>query len=125
MIQIVSHVALGGALGACLRYFTTLAALRFLGAGFPIGTLALNVLGSLFMGLLAGALARRGALHLAPFFMSGLLGSFTTFSAFSLDALMLWERGQPVLAFLYVLASVILSLAAVAGGIALARGGIL
>ena len=114
-------VALGGALGAVARYLTGLAALRLIGAGFPWGTLAVNVAGSFAMGLLAVTLAHVGQTRLAPLLMTGFLGGFTTFSAFSLDALTLWERGDALAAAAYVAASVILSLAALAAGLTLAR----
>jgi len=114
-------VALGGALGAVARYLTGLAALRLIGPGFPWGTLAVNVAGSFAMGLLAVTLAHWGQTRLAPLLMTGFLGGFTTFSAFSLDALTLWERGDALAAAAYVAASVILSLAALAAGLTLAR----
>lgn len=121
MIQTVFQVALGGAIGASARYMTNLAALRLAGPGFPWGTLAVNVAGSFLMGVLVGLLAQRDAQRLAPFLMTGVLGGFTTFSAFSLDALTLWERGQIGLAGLYVAGSVLLSLAAIVAGVAAGR----
>jgi CrcB protein len=121
MITTLSQVALGGAIGAALRYLTNVGALRLFGPGFPVATLVVNVAGSFLMGVLVVVLARKGGNHLAPFLMTGILGGFTTFSAFSLDALTLWERGQTLTAFTYVAASVILSLAAIAAGLALAR----
>ena len=121
MITTLFQVALGGAIGAALRYLTNVSALRLFGPGFPVATLIVNVAGSFLMGVLVVVLARKGGNHLAPFLMTGILGGFTTFSAFSLDALTLWERGQAASAFTYVAASVILSLAAIAAGLALAR----
>ncbi len=121
MITTLFQVALGGAIGAALRYLTNVSALRLFGTGFPVATLVVNVVGSFAMGVLVTVLARKGGNHLAPFLMTGILGGFTTFSAFSLDALTLWERGQTLTAFTYVAASVILSLAAIAAGLALAR----
>jgi len=121
MITTLFQVALGGAIGAALRYLTNVSALRLFGPGFPVATLVVNVVGSFLMGVLVVVLARKGGNHLAPFLMTGILGGFTTFSAFSLDALTLWERGQAASAFTYVAASVILSLAAIAAGLALAR----
>jgi CrcB protein len=121
MITTLSQVALGGAIGAALRYLTNVGAMRLLGPGFPVATLVVNVAGSFLMGVLVVVLARKGGNHLAPFLMTGILGGFTTFSAFSLDALTLWDRGQTLTAFTYVAASVILSLAAIAAGLALAR----
>jgi CrcB protein len=121
MIQTLFQVALGGAIGASARYMTNLAALRLAGPGFPWGTLAVNVAGSFLMGLLVGLLAQRDAQRLAPFLMTGVLCGFTTFSAFSLDALTLWERGQTGLAALYVAGSVLLSLAGIVAGVAAGR----
>lgn len=121
MFLTVAQVALGGAIGASLRYLTNVGAGRLFGAGFPVGTLIVNLLGSFLMGVLVVVFARKGGTHLAPFLMTGVLGGFTTFSAFSLDALTLWERGQHGPAVLYVLASVVLSLAAIVAGLAIAR----
>ncbi|MGG7566636.1 fluoride efflux transporter CrcB [Rhodovulum sp. DZ06] len=117
-------VALGGALGASLRYLTGRAAIRLLGPDFPWGTVAVNVVGSFAMGLLAVAMMERfpGAWgRFAPFAMTGLLGGFTTFSAFSLDALSLWEKGRAAAAALYVGGSVTASILALALGLALGR----
>ena len=120
MISTLIQVALGGAIGSVLRYLTVLGASRWLGAGFPYGVLIVNVAGSFVIGVLFVALAGREAL--SPLLMTGILGGFTTFSAFSLDTLKLWETGQPAQAVAYVAGSVLLSLAAVALGAALARG---
>jgi fluoride exporter len=114
MIWTLSQVALGGAIGACLRF----AAVAFVGA--PLATLAVNVLGSFVMGVLCVVLASRSAF--SPFLMTGVLGGFTTFSAFSLDAVTLWESGETLQAGAYVMGSVLFSLAAVFAGAALARG---
>ena len=81
-----------------------------------------NVAGSFLMGALVGVLAHMGGTRPAPFLMTGVLGGFTTFSAFSLDALTLWERGQAGQASAYVLGSVALSLVAIMAGLALMRG---
>lgn len=122
MMQTLPLVALGGAIGAAVRHVTTATALRLFGAGLPVGTLFVNVAGSLLMGLLFVALTERGAGRLSPFVLTGILGGFTTFSAFSLDTLQLVERGQSLSAATYVAASVILSLLAVFVGVILARG---
>lgn len=114
MFYTLLQVALGGALGASLRYLSVTA------IGAPIGTLVVNVLGSFVMGVLFIALANRT--QTMPFLMTGILGGFTTFSAFSLDALKLWQSGQIPQAAAYTAASVLLSLLAVALGAALARG---
>ncbi len=115
-------VALGGALGATARYLVNSTATRVMGHGFPYATLFVNVLGSLLMGALVVVLAQKGGTRFAPFLMTGVLGGFTTFSAFSLDAVTLWERGQTGLAAGYVLGTVILTLGALFTGMTLARG---
>ncbi|GLQ37846.1 putative fluoride ion transporter CrcB [Rhizobium albus] len=116
-------VALGGGLGAALRHLTNLAAFRLLGPNFPFGTLAVNVIGSFLMGVLVEVVARRfgASAELRLFLATGVLGGYTTFSAFSLDTIVLWERGAPGLAVAYVGLSVLLSLAAIIGGLWLAR----
>jgi len=108
------YVALGGAIGAVLRYLTGLA------VAFPFGTLSVNVLGSFLIGLLWIWLADRTVLM--PFLMVGVLGGFTTFSAFSLDTVRLVESGAIMSAAFYVLASVTLSVLACFLAIWLARG---
>lgn len=120
-LSVLCQVALGGALGSVMRFGVTLWAAR-LAPGLPWGTFAVNITGSFAMGLLASALALRGGQVAAPFLLTGLLGGFTTFSAFSLDSLALWERGQFPLAAGYVLGSVLLSLVAVLAGLTLGRG---
>ncbi|WP_424942364.1 fluoride efflux transporter CrcB [Aliiroseovarius crassostreae] len=117
MMTHLLHVALGGAIGASLRYLTNVGAMRAFGPGFPAGTLVVNVLGSFLMGVLMVTIAKKGGQPLAPFLMTGVLGGFTTFSAFSLDTLALYERGEHGLALGYVLASVGLSLAAIVAGV--------
>lgn len=122
MFATLLQVALGGALGASARYLTGVATIRIIGPGFPWGTLTVNVAGSFCMGVLVVALAHTNATaRLAPFLMTGVLGGFTTFSAFSLDAVALYERGQIMAAAAYVAASVILSLAGIAAGLLAAR----
>jgi len=121
MITTLLQVALGGAIGASLRYLSGVAAIRLIGPGFPWATVFVNILGSAVMGAVVVILAHKDATRLAPFLMTGVLGGFTTFSAFSLDALTLWERGQTVHAGLYVLGSVILALAAIVAGMWLTR----
>lgn len=113
MIWTLSQVALGGAIGSVLRHLAVQA------FGAPWAVAGVNVAGSFAMGLLFVVLADRPGL--SPLLMAGVLGGFTTFSAFSLDALKLWQGGQTTEALAYVGASVILSLAAVALGAALAR----
>lgn len=121
MFGTLIQVALGGALGASGRYLTGVFALRLMGPGFPWGTLAVNVIGSFVMGVIVILLAHFSANRFAPLLITGVLGGFTTFSAFSLDALTLWERGQHGLAGTYVIASIFLSLAAIVAGLAVAR----
>lgn len=120
MIHPVLQVALGGAVGAVARHGVNIGAGRLFGAGLPLGTLAVNVAGSFLMGLLVVVLAARGN-ALAPLLMTGLLGGFTTFSAFSLDAVTLWQRGQGAVALAYVAGSVGLSLAALLAGLAVGQ----
>lgn len=116
-------VAIGGAIGASLRHLVGLWALRWFGSGFPWGTLAVNVIGSFAMGLMIELLARRlgASAELRLLVATGLLGGFTTFSAFSLDTIVLWERGEIGLAFTYVTASVVVAIAALFAGLMLGR----
>ena len=110
-------VALGGAIGASARHGLGLAMLRFFGPGFPVGTLLANIIGGLLMGILMGWLVREtpeGAHSIRLFAGVGVLGGFTTFSAFSLDAIRMLESKSYGMFFGYVGASVILSIAAVA-----------
>jgi CrcB protein len=121
MMMTFLHVAAGGALGAVLRLGVTLGMARVSGPGFPLGVLTVNVLGSFLIGGLVVLSFHRGLEHLNPFLVTGVLGGFTTFSTFSLEALTLYERGAAGAAAAYVGLSVILSLAAVALGAWLAR----
>ena len=116
-------VALGGAVGASARHLVNIASMRLAGAAFPWGTLAVNLLGCLAMGMLVEVLARRfdASNELRLLLATGVLGGFTTFSAFSLDFAVLWERGAAVSALAYVAASVLGSLAAVFAGLWVAR----
>jgi CrcB protein len=118
-------VFLGAGIGGASRHGVNLAIARLLGTAFPWSTLIVNVVGGLAMGALAEWMALKAGAewtqHVRLFLATGLLGGFTTFSAFSLDAVLLWERGQPVLALVYVLASVILSIGGFAGGLAVVR----
>ena len=116
-------VFIGGGLGAALRHGVNLAAARLFGTSFPYGTLTVNVVGSLVMGLLTAYFAFKIDMpqHWRLFLTTGILGGFTTFSTFSLDVAVLYERGQIGLAALYVLVSVIVSIAALFGGLALVR----
>ncbi|HYC94450.1 MAG TPA: fluoride efflux transporter CrcB [Sphingomicrobium sp.] len=115
-------VFIGGGLGSLARHGINRAGLALLGPGFPWWTFAVNVLGSFLIGLLAGLFGGMEAGQNARrFLITGFLGGFTTFSAFSLDALTLWERGALLQSGLYILGSVILSLVAAAVGLMLSR----
>lgn len=91
-------------------------------ADFPLALLSVNVIGSFLMGVFVIAAAQKGLTHLSPFVMTGLLGGFTTFSAFSLEAVTLFERGQIVAAGAYVALSVCLSIGGLMLGLWIARG---
>lgn len=116
-------VMLGGALGSGARFLTGRLTLALLGPNYPWGTLTVNLVGGLLMGLLAGGLARfvDGGENARYLLGVGVLGGFTTFSAFSLDTIVMIERGDWVPALGYVLASVIGSILALAGGLMLMR----
>ena len=116
-------VFLGGGIGAALRHGVNLAFARLLGIEFPYHTFFENVAGSFVMGLLAGYFAFRGSVpqHWQLFLTTGVLGGFTTFSAFSLDTALLYERSELGLAALYVLGSVGLAIGGLFAGLALAR----
>ena len=116
-------VFVGGGLGAALRHGVNLTVARLLGGTFPYHTLFENVSGSFVMGLLAGYFAFRdgGSQHWHLFLTTGILGGYTTFSAFSLDSVLLYERGEVGLAALYVVLSVVLSVGGLAAGLALVR----
>jgi fluoride exporter len=116
-------VAIGGGLGAALRHLANLGALRLFGPNFPWGTMGINITGSLAMGLFIELLARRygGSIELRLLVASGILGGFTTFSAFSLDFAMLAGRDALGQAIFYALASVILSILALFAGLWLVR----
>mgnify|MGYP001942524893 CR=1 FL=1 len=122
MLTTLSLVALGGAIGASLRYLSGVGILRLVGpTDFPFAIMAVNILGSFLMGVFAAAAAHRGITHLSPFVMTGVLGGFTTFSAFSLETMTLIERGQVGSALLYVVLSVVLSVGGLALGLLVAR----
>jgi len=119
-------VFLGAGIGGVLRHGVNIVSLKWLGMSFPYGTMAINIIGSGVMGLVAGFLAFKAGegwtQNARLFLATGILGGFTTFSAFSLDAVLLWERGEMMLAAFYVLCSVVLSLMALVAGLALVRG---
>lgn len=125
-IPVLSHlflVAVGGALGATARYGVGLAAVRFWGGGLPVGTWAVNLAGSFLIGLVVPlVITKTGAMEgLRVALVIGFLGSFTTFSTFSLDTLALWESGRPGWALVNVGLSVVAGLAFAALGLWVGR----
>ncbi len=124
MLMTLGQVAIGGAIGASLRFLCGMWILRALpvGFGFPVAIISVNVVGSFLMGLFVVWSFQRGMGHLNPFVMTGVLGGFTTFSAFSLEAFTLFEKGQIGAAGVYVASSVLLSLLGLMAGVLIARG---
>lgn len=117
-------LSLGGALGVNARYWSTLVISRWAGSRFPWATVSINVAGSLAAGFLAAVIAARFTHpYIRLFMVVGFLGGFTTFSAFSLESLALWERGDVRLALVNMVGSVAAGFTAAALGAALARGG--
>ncbi len=116
-------VFIGGGIGAALRHGFNVAFARLLGTAFPYATLFENVSGSIVMGVLVAILAFRSGVphHWQLFMTTGILGGYTTFSTFSLDFALLYERGEMGLAALYVLLSVVLSIGGLFAGLALVR----
>jgi len=118
-------VFVGGGLGAAARHWVNRAALTLVGADYPAGTLAVNIAGSTAMGMLAAWFAFRGETTTPGerlFLTTGVLGGFTTFSAFALDARVMWERHDVVAALIYIGSSVILSILGLIAGMFLVRG---
>jgi CrcB protein len=116
-------VFIGGGIGSSLRHTINVVCARCIGTAFPYGTFIINITGSTIMGLIAGYLAFKGEAS-QPwrlFLMTGILGGYTTFSAFSLDTALLYERGEIGLALFYVLGSVVFSIAGLFAGLALVR----
>ena len=116
-------VALGGALGAMGRYGVNALVFSLVGGRWPLGTLAVNVLGSIIMGVFYVLIVER---HILPgpwreFLMIGMLGAFTTFSAFYLDTLSLWESGHVALALTYIVLSVVLCIGGIFAAITITR----
>lgn len=124
MINTIAAIAAGGALGAVMRHGVNSVALSFAGPGFPWGTLIVNIVGSFLMGAAIVKFAHMDlpSQTIKAFLTVGILGGFTTFSAFSLDAVNLYERGAILEAAAYVLTSVIIAILALFAGMALMRG---
>lgn len=122
-MNIVLAVAAGGAIGASARYLVGIAIVRSIGHGFPWAILTVNVIGALAMGLLVGAFAHiwSPGRTMQAFLTVGVLGGLTTFSSFSLDVVVMIERGNLLWAALYVIGSVVLCVGCVFAGMAIAR----
>lgn len=122
-MKLVLAIAAGGAIGAVGRHYVSVYALKWLGTAFPYGTLVVNVVGSFLMGVLVASMTVKWNVgnELRAFLTVGLLGGFTTFSAFSSDFATLMERGETVLAAGYVAVSVALALAGMFAGMSLMR----
>ena len=116
-------VFVGAGVGGMLRHFMNIWVARLAGAHFPMHTLVINITGSMVMGMVAGWFALKGGAtgHLRLFLATGVLGGYTTFSAFSLDAILLWERHDYLLAAYYVGGSVVLSLLGLMAGLWIVR----
>jgi CrcB protein len=119
----IFYIALGGGIGAVLRHLLTSKASHIFGVAFPYGTIIVNIIGSCLMGILIGYLAKTlpHSMELRAFLAIGLLGGFTTFSAFSLDAVNMIERGQLSQAAIYVALSVFVSIVALFAGLYVMR----
>lgn len=122
-MKLLLAIALGGAIGAVGRYLVSSQMAHWFGTGFPLGTLTVNVVGSFAMGVIVelSALAWSPSPALKVFIVTGLLGAFTTFSTFSLDVAVLVQRDATMVAALYVILSVILSISGLFAGLAVAR----
>lgn|SRR5690554_4490904 len=123
MIRTIILVGIGGGIGSILRYLTSVLFAKCFQTGFPWGTLSVNVIGSLIIGLLIGCFSREGISQpdLKFLFVIGFCGGYTTFSAFSLESINLFQSGNSALAFTYIAASVLISLLAVWCGLALSK----
>ena len=122
-MRLLLYAAAGGAIGTAARHLVNVGFGRWLGPGFPWATLFVNVVGGFLMGALIEALALRfdASVELRTFLATGILGGFTTFSAFSMDAVLLMQRGETAMAALYIGASVALSILALLAGLWLMR----
>ncbi|NDF12042.1 MAG: fluoride efflux transporter CrcB [Proteobacteria bacterium] len=122
-MQFLAAIAAGGAIGSVLRYLLSGRIMAMVSNGFPYGTLIVNILGGFAMGVIAEYLGRHYPEQnmLRLFLTTGILGGFTTFSAFSLETMVLLEKGELLLASFYIIASVVISVAALAGGVFIIR----
>ena len=122
-MNLILAVAAGGAIGAVGRHYVGVIALKWLGAGFPFGTLFVNVTGSFAMGALIALMSLRWNVgdEVRAFLTVGLMGGFTTFSAFSLDFVTLVQRGESTMAAIYVLVSIILAISGIFVGMHVMR----
>jgi CrcB protein len=122
-MRLLLLACVGGALGSGLRHLVNVGALRLFGPEFPVGTLTVNAVGSLLMGVLVELVALRfdASPELRVLVTTGVLGGFTTFSAFSLDFVLMMERGAYFMAAVYLVASVTVSILAVVGGLTIGR----
>lgn len=120
----ILSIAAGGAIGSILRHYAGKGALLLFGAGFPYGTMFVNIVGSFLMGLMIAVFADTGSLsqEWRAFLMVGFLGGFTTFSAFSLDAITLYQTGEIMASAIYIVLSIVLSLGGLLTGMFLVRG---
>lgn len=118
-MKLIIFIAVGGALGAVLRHAVGVQLLRWLGSGFPFSTLAVNIIGSFTLGALVEVMALRWqvGVETRAFLVVGLLGAFTTFSAFSLDVVVLYERGAFLSMAFYLAASITLSVFGLVAGL--------
>lgn len=116
-------VALGGAIGSVCRYLVGVVTLRSFGPAFPWGTVTVNVVGAFAIGLLTEVIGRRfnASAELRLLIVTGILGGFTTWSSFTLDAMVLFEKGAIMASATYVIGSLVLSFTAVFAGLALGR----
>jgi len=122
-MRLLLLACVGGALGSGLRHLVNVGALRLFGPEFPVGTLTVNAVGSLLMGVLVELVALRfdASPELRVLVTTGVLGGFTTFSAFSLDFVLMMERGAYFMAAVYLVASVTVSILALVGGLTIGR----
>lgn len=122
-MKLLVAIALGGAVGALARHFTAQQVSHWLGSGYPWGTFTVNIAGSFILGVLAEtfALALNVSLEMRGFLIVGILGSFTTFSTFSLDTVLLFQRGRIDLGAIYIVASVACALIGMLAGLRLTR----